>query len=219
MRDTLWKLALAGGDRRSKASHRAQERFLAEVKGVALSIGGGPTRISPRLRNLNIALVGEVDLLGDAHSLPVASASVGGVHCEAVLEHLEFPVSAVGEMFRVLLEGGLVYAATPFLQPFHGYPSHFQNFTLEGHRRLFERAGFEVLEAGCCVGPAFAIAELVRFVLRETWPAGTAGRYLAAAWWLVSQPIRATDLAFANMPAAHLVCSTTYLLARKPASA
>ncbi|MGK2859066.1 MAG: methyltransferase domain-containing protein [Thermoanaerobaculia bacterium] len=218
MRDTLWRLALADGDRRSTASHRAQERFLAEVKGEALSIGGGPTRISPRLRNLNIALVGGVDLLGDAHALPIGSGSVGGIHCEAVLEHLEFPASAVSEMYRVLRGGGLAYAATPFLQPFHGYPSHFQNFTLVGHRRLFERAGFEVLEAGCCVGPAFAIAELIRFTLRETWPSGTIGRYLAALWWLVSQPLRFADRALANLPSAHLVCSTTYLLARKPES-
>ena len=68
---------------------------------------------------------------------------------------------AVREMFRVLRVGGQVFAATPFMQHFHAYPNHFQNFTLIGHRRLFERAGFTIESAGVCVGPTYAAWGLV----------------------------------------------------------
>jgi ubiquinone/menaquinone biosynthesis C-methylase UbiE len=86
--------------------------------------------------------------------LPLADNCIHAVHCEAVFERLEDPHDAAGELFRVMKPGGLAYICTPFLQPFHGYPSHFQNFTHLGQKRLFERAGFTVLEHGVCVGPA-----------------------------------------------------------------
>ena len=110
---------------------------------------------------MNIGLFANVDVVADGYRLPYCDESVDACHCEAVLEHLEDPARAVAEMFRVLRPGGSVFAATPFLQVFHAYPDHFQNFTVEGHRRLFERAGFTVLSAGPCVGPTFAIADLV----------------------------------------------------------
>jgi SAM-dependent methyltransferase len=211
----LGALALAGGDRRSHASGLALGRFLAEGSGPKIAIGGGPTRVEAGISNLNVSLVGEVDLLGDAHRLPLAGESVGGFHCEAVLEHLESPHRAVAEMHRCLRPGGLVFSATPFLQPFHGYPSHYQNFTLVGHERLFRQAGFDLLDSGCCVGPAWATADLVRFVLREIWPAGAAGRILGAGAWLLSQPVRLLDRRLANSPRGALACSTTFVLARK----
>jgi len=39
---------------------------------------------------------------------------------------------AVAEMFRTVRSNGIVYAATPFLQSYHGYPDNYQNFTLRG---------------------------------------------------------------------------------------
>jgi len=146
-------------DLRSPAAHEAFARVVAQP-GIILSIGGGPRRVYPSLKNLNI-LIGEgVDVTATAYRLPFRDASVGGIHCEAVLEHLEFPDIAVAEMHRVLRTGALAFAATPFLQPYHGYPDHFQNFTLRGHVRLFERARFEILASGICVGPTFAVVDI-----------------------------------------------------------
>jgi ubiquinone/menaquinone biosynthesis C-methylase UbiE len=98
---------------------------------------------------------------------------VAGLHCEAVLEHLEFPDVAVGEMFRVLRPGGLVFAATPFLQSYHGYPDHFQNFTLHGHQRLFERAGFSILQSGTCVDLSKCLAAVRLTCKRRNHPWNT----------------------------------------------
>lgn len=215
MRKFYRRLAAAGGDRRSVASGKALERFLLESPGVKVAIGGGPTRAASSVRNLNIALVGEVDILGDAHRLPFRSDSLGGIHCEAVLEHLESPSSAVREMFRCLRPGGLVFSATPFLQPFHGYPSHYRNYTLAGHELLFRGGGFAVLDSGCCVGPIFALADLLRFDLREVWPGGTFGHLAAAGLWLASHPFRALDDRLSNRPEGALASSSTFVLARK----
>lgn len=207
--------ALARGeDLRSAAAHAAFARVL-EQRGPLVSVGGGPTRIHPRLQNLNILCERGVDVTGDAYRLPFADASIAGVHCEAVLEHLEFPDGAVREMHRVLRDGGLVFAATPFLQPYHAYPDHYQNFTLRGHTRLFERAGFTIIDAGACVGPTFAMVDLLANYAREFTPGRLPSRAAERALRLVGRALRIPDLALRHHKAADKLASSTFVLAKK----
>jgi len=211
--------AALSGAHRSAASGTALWRVM-ETSGAALaciSIGGGPTRAHPRLKNLNLELLPNVDIVADAHRLPFRSASVSAMHCEAVLEHLEYPDVAVREMWRVLEPGGQVFAATPFLQAFHGYPSHYQNFTLVGHRRLFERAGFEVLDAGVCVGPTVALTDLAFEYVHELGPGKVVRRILAWGVRLLLLPLRLVDrlVAINSHPNAHRIASTTFVHGRK----
>jgi SAM-dependent methyltransferase len=180
-----------------------------------ISVGGGPSRAHPRLYNLNIEPGPDVEILGDACALPFRSGSVPFVHCEAVLEHLEYPDAAVREMHRVLKPGGEVFAATPFLQAFHAFPGHFQNFTLEGHRRLFLRGGFEVLSSGVCVGPVAAITELIAVAIRELLPTRILSRSAEAFVRVIFFPLRALDRVAVKHPRAHVAASTTFVRARK----
>jgi SAM-dependent methyltransferase len=204
-------------DYRTETSRAAERRVLALCDGgVVLGLGGGPLRAHPRIINMNIARHENVDVVGDAHALPLATAGIDGVHCEAVFEHLEDPQDAAAEMFRVMKPGAIAYLCTPFLQPFHGYPSHFQNFTHLGHKRLFERAGFGVLEYGVCVGPAWAVSSIVAtFIAQYTprlvrWPA-------RAAWHVISHAlVRPLDKWLSARPDAYVVASTTYALLVKP---
>lgn len=218
VRDAIVAWSEAGGDLRSPAATRALRSVIPEAaeSELYLSVGGGPRRISGALVNLNLDLFANVDVVADAHQLPYADEAVDGIYCEAVLEHLEEPAHAVAEMARVLRRAGSVFAATPFLQAFHGYPDHFQNFTTTGHRRLFERSGLAVVEAGACVGPAFALADLLRNFLRSQLPGGVAGKVAARIAWPLTLPFRWLDGYLLRRPAAEVLCSTTYLVAVKP---
>jgi SAM-dependent methyltransferase len=76
---------------------------------------------------------------------PLHSASFDGIGCFAVLEHTKKPWVVAAEIRRMLKPGGRAYIDYPFLQPLHGFPSHYFNATREGLRSLFSE-GFEVTE-------------------------------------------------------------------------
>lgn len=78
---------------------------------------------------------------------PIKDASLRGIGCFAVLEHTRQPWRVVQEMRRMLKPGGQVFIDWPFLQPVHGYPSHFFNATREGLTSIFEDEGFTIDQA------------------------------------------------------------------------
>ncbi len=194
-------------DRRTAASNAAFATAMKDAPPglLSVSIGGGPSRASPLLRNLNIALLPNVDIVATAYALPFPNGSLHGIHCEAVIEHLELPEVAVAEMYRVLRPGGQVFAATPFLQGYHGFPGHFQNFTLDGHRRLFERAGFAVASSGVCVGPCVALADFLTLFSRELLPGDLFRRLVARAVSLLLLPLPSVPTCVRHRPRSSLV--------------
>jgi SAM-dependent methyltransferase len=118
--------ALPAGFRHPQAHAAFKSVVVDQPSGThCLSVGGGPRVVHPRLTNLNICPFANVHVVGTAYELPFASSSIDAVYCEAVLEHLEQPECAAAEMRRVLRPGGQLFAATPFLQPYHGHPDHF----------------------------------------------------------------------------------------------
>ena len=104
-----------------------------------------------------------VDIIGDAASLPCLSNSISGVVCNAVLEHVPDPWRVVGEIYRVLQPGGHVLIEVPFLQHYHPSPQDFYRFTIEGTRELCHP--FEVSEIGMAVGPTVTFVEMVESFL------------------------------------------------------
>ena len=198
---------------RHPAAHEAfASAVLDQPAGaVCFSIGGGPKMVHPRLVNLNIRPFANVHVVGTAYQLPIPDNAVDSVYCEAVLEHLEDPRRAVAEMHRVLKAGGQVFAATPFLQPFHAYPDHFQNFTLNGHLRLFEAAGFKIVAAGPCNGPAFAMVDLISNFAREYFPTRPLSRAAFYALRIAGAPVVAFDRLLLRLPTAHVLASSTFV--------
>ena len=215
---TAWRRLVSGvGDMRSSASEEAFQSIFSDLSGepLCISVGGGPMRVHPALVNVNLGIFPNVDVAADAYQLPYADGAADAIHCEAVLEHLELPDLAVKEMHRVLRAGGRLFAATPFLQAFHGYPDHYQNFTLTGHTRLFERAGFSVLSAGTCVGPNFALRDLSTNYIRRAIP-GFFGKAASAAYSLFTIPFLYLDRVANRRVSATDLASTTYVSAVKP---
>jgi SAM-dependent methyltransferase len=206
------------GDMRTPQSEAAFRSTLEDLPpdSLCVSVGGGPTRAHPSLTNLNIGAFPNVEIVADAYALPYADGAVDAFHCEAVLEHLEHPQTAVREMYRALRPGCMMFAATPFLQAFHGYPDHFQNFTLTGHRRLFEREGFVLISSGTCVGPTFAVRDLMVNYLRTVFPGGWIGKVISRFFALLTMPALWMDVFANRLPLAHQLASTTFVVARKP---
>ncbi len=85
------------------------------------------------------------DMVGDAHAMPMQDDRFDAALAISVLEHVDDPYQVVREMFRVLKPGAPVLAWIPFTFGVHGFPEDVSRFTTFGMRRLFERAGFEVV--------------------------------------------------------------------------
>jgi SAM-dependent methyltransferase len=102
-----------------------------------------------------------VQMVADAHSIPLADGSVDGVWVQAVLEHVVVPEKVVGEMHRVLKHEGLVYSETPFMQQVHEGRFDFQRFSESGHRWLFRK--FEHIDSGVVWGPGWALQWSIRY--------------------------------------------------------
>lgn len=212
-RKLSWFARLKQQDYRTPESTRALRIFGIGPDALCISIGGGPFRLNETLTNLNLGPFPNVDIVGDAHELPYADNCVDAIFCEAVLEHLHTPALAVREMRRVLKPGGKIFACTPFLQPYHGYPHHYQNFTITGHRQLF--SDFVIEESGVCVGPLHTVRLLVGLFLRTYLPFPL-NRLLHAAWSALMLVLAPLGRVIARHPQAHVMASTTYLIARKP---
>jgi SAM-dependent methyltransferase len=183
---------------------------------LCLAVGGGPMRYHPQFVNVNIGPFKNVDVVADAYELPYRDGTVNAILCEAVLEHLEFPEAAVKEMYRVLVPGGQLFASTPFLQAYHGYPNHFQNFTLTGQQRLFIRNGFELVSSGVCVGPTYVVSEIVQCYLRYYIPFPIGRDFLLNLLRYPFALLRRLDKKIVRFGNASDVASTTYVHARKP---
>jgi len=181
---------------------------------LCLSVGGGPGRSHPKLVNLNIGPFPNVEVVGDAHLLPYATESVDAIFLGAVLEHLHSPDVAVKEIYRVLKKEGMLFADTPFLQEYHGYPHHYQNYTLTGHRYLFETNKFEILESGVSVGPIYTLVHLSLMFVRSylpsyaRWPLNKMATILGAL-------ILPFDKYIMKSENAYLLASGTYVVAKK----
>jgi SAM-dependent methyltransferase len=95
-------------------------------------------------------------IICDAHDIPFDDVTFDGVVVQAVLEHVMDPERCVGEIHRVLKQGGLVYAETPFMQQIHMGRYDFTRFSHSGHRRLFRQ--FSEIASGPIGGPGMALA-------------------------------------------------------------
>ncbi|MFC2100996.1 Fe-S-containing protein [Bacteroidota bacterium] len=87
--------------------------------------------------NFEITDFPTTDVIGHGENLPFRSDCFDVIFSFAVLEHVKDPFSCAKEIERVLKPGGIFYIAVPFLQPFHGYPDHYYNMTINGLKNLF----------------------------------------------------------------------------------
>ncbi len=139
--------------------------------------------------------------IADAHQIPMATNSVDAVLVQAVLEHVLDPVRVVSEIHRVLREGGLVYAETPFLQQVHAGPYDFIRYTSSGHRYLFR--AFEEIAAGSVAGPGTQLLWSVDHITRALLRSELAGKLMKLVffWFRYLDRLVPTSFAMDNASA------------------
>lgn len=184
---------------------------------LVLNVGGGPYRVTEHEVTLNIGSFPGVDLVADAHNIPLADDSVDAVFSLAVLEHVADPYQVVSEMMRVLKPGGVLYSEVPFIFFFHGYPSDYTRFTREGMRRLF--TGLENADIGMTHGPVSAVLQSANMVMLLLIPERfrLLRKLINGAFRWLLFPLKYLDLALRNHPDAHILAGGFYVLGRKPA--
>ena len=166
---------------------RALGRILDNV-GAIIDIGGG-LRIDPARNNrvdpknewifkrikergisykvLDYVDTYHPDIVGDIQNLPLPSNSQEAIACVAVLEHVENPIQAASELYRVLQVGGYCFVYVPFLYYYHadeGYYGDYWRFTEDSLRSMFK--AFSVIEIQKVRG---ALETLVRLSPLGRW--------------------------------------------------
>jgi ubiquinone/menaquinone biosynthesis C-methylase UbiE len=110
------------------------------------------------------------DIVGDIHNLPLPDASVDAVICIAVLEHVEEPLQAIKEIYRVLKPGGFCYIYVPFLYYYHpmkGYYQDFYRFTYDGVKYLVK--DFKQVEIQNVRGALSSVANLLPIFSKKNY--------------------------------------------------
>jgi SAM-dependent methyltransferase len=146
----------------SYIQNREISKMLAKLKPEAkvLNIGSKNTRLYENIINVDIIHFPQVDIIGDAHKLPIKDERVEGIIITAVLEIVENPWMVVNELQSVLKDGGLVLATVPFLQPYHPDPTDCHRFTIDGVRGLFRN--FHEIEVRNTRGPISMLIWILR---------------------------------------------------------
>lgn len=160
-------------------------RIFTEKRAV-LDIGGGlrvdkarnnrfdPRRswIIPLLSNVEYKIMDPVpdyhpDIVGDIHAMPFKDASQEAIICMAVLEHVEDPIRASKEMFRVLKPGGYCFVYVPFLYYYHaevGYYADYWRFTADTLKMMFKDfSTVEIQPVRGAIGTLVRLSPLGRF--------------------------------------------------------
>jgi SAM-dependent methyltransferase len=164
----------------------AGERPFVIVAGGG-TIGGGAQALYDDARvdvaGFDIYASPNVQIVADAHAMPLADGCADAVWIQAVLEHVLDPAKVVSEIARVLRPGGYVYAETPFMQQVHEGAYDFTRFTQSGHRWLFR--AFDSVDEGVIDGPSGALRWAVRYFVAGLTRSRTAGAIAGASlFWL-----------------------------------
>lgn len=119
-----------------KAKHRKGlfEKLISESKNKkCLQIGVRDKKYSPHWVSVDLYDYSDyIDHNYDIHNPNFKNEKFDIVVCNAILEHVKDPVSAIKELNRVLKKGGLIWVEVPFNQPFHPSPNDYWRVTLPG---------------------------------------------------------------------------------------
>jgi len=139
--------------------------LLADVHKLGLNLGAGNSiKPRPNIINVDYLLYKNGDLAVDAHNLPFPDGVFDVVASFNVFEHLNDPLRASKEIFRVLKPGGKLIIHTAFLQPLHMEPHHYFNATEHGIRYWFKQFDVERVEVSPNFSPLLNLAWIASII-------------------------------------------------------
>lgn len=107
---------------------------------------------------------GSPDVTASGDALPFADASFEAALLTQVLEHVPEPVATLSEVFRVLAEGGRLFATVPLVWELHEEPWDFFRYTSHGITHVLEAAGFSDIAVEARNDCFATLAQLMRNV-------------------------------------------------------
>ena len=193
------------------------KRFLVKFprEGKTLNLGSGPRYIASDVINVDIHQYAGVSIVADACSVPLPDNSVARIISDNVLEHVDNPVKAVAEMYRLLESGGYLYVVTPFLYPYHSSPNDFTRWTTEGLKGLL--SDFEFVESGVRAGAFSALTVNLNHLFATVFSFGSTRLYslLLNLVMFITFPIKLPDIFFNHTPNADTMAALIYVVVRK----
>jgi uncharacterized protein YbaR (Trm112 family)/SAM-dependent methyltransferase len=181
-----------------------------------LNVGSKASRLIEGIINLDIDTFQNVTVVGDAHALPFINDSIDCVFIMQVIEHLQNPFLAIKEIFRVLKNGGYVFAQVPFLEGYHTYPSDYQRFSRTGVEVLFSE--FEEVEQCVAAGPGSTLSWVIREFIAVLFPFSN-NRYVYSiireiTGWLTF-PFKYLDIIMSRKKYASKIANSFFYLGKK----
>lgn len=174
---------LIGESNITRRNYKALSSLLSAGSSRVLIIGGGTIGAGARefyrdcqskhihIEAIDVFLSPNIQAIADAHFLPYGISSFDIVVIQAVLEHVIDPQRVVDEISRVLIDDGVVYVETPFMQSVHEGPYDFFRFTTSGLRWMFRE--FQEIDSGVCLGAfsssLFIISHAMSGLLRSRY--------------------------------------------------
>ncbi len=204
----------------SKSVRAALSNLLQECRPDAfiLNIGAGETRLDPRVKTLEIEAAPGIDYVGSVTMLPIGDEEVDLVISQEVLEHVDDPFRAIGEIHRVLKKGGKVYLQLPFIIGYHPCPNDYWRFTDQGIFELACQAGFNVTATGMSVSAATGAYRIaVEFLaILFTVPFHRAYHWAKGAFAFLLYPMKWLDVLMGSHPEARRIAGGFFIVLQKP---
>ena len=122
---------------------------------------GSRSKVRKDAITLDITIADGVDVVADGYELPFASNTFDYVWCNAVLEHVPYPMKVASEIIRTLKPTGLAFIQVPFLEHVHGWPQDYYRFTIQGLRVLFKN--LDEVKSGVSAGPSQVLPDLIQY--------------------------------------------------------
>ncbi len=140
--------------KQSRLVRASLDRLFAELgpESWGLNLGAGDTHYHKQVLNLDIQDADHIDILNLGTELPFEDNSLDLVISQEVLEHIDDPLSTIGEVQRVLRPGGKFFCQVPFIIGFHPGPSDYWRFSRQAFEHLFENEQWQLQELELSLG-------------------------------------------------------------------